>query len=186
MDYREMIALCGGRKADIERQIDAFHDMNEFYRDVVDEDIKFQPDRFSGFVEVQKHGIKDAIYRAGFDMKDFGKWIATGRIRPLTSVRDLRSVLSDPGATDKFVNGGPGSIKNAVRHLHITVDPTPKPVANAPIRHLAKALSDKIDDMPYADLRDLRDKQTDEAQSTLEELDGLVQRIRRLLEDTVS
>ena len=192
MDYSEMIALCGGRKADIERQIDAFHDMNEFYRDVVDEDIKFQPDRFSGFVEVQKPQIKDAIFRAGFGMKDFGEWIAKSRIHRLADVRKLPRVLSDTEATDKFVNGGPRSIEHAARYLdqkeesERLVESTTMSVADASMRRLAKTLSDKIDNMPYASLRDLRDKQTDDAQSTLDELDGLAQRIRRLLEDTGS
>ena len=38
MDYDELIARCGGNKAKITRQIDAFHDMNEFYRDVSSDD----------------------------------------------------------------------------------------------------------------------------------------------------
>ena len=49
MDYGEMIQLCGGNRRDIERQIDAFHDMNTYYRDVVDDDTAFIIDRYSGF-----------------------------------------------------------------------------------------------------------------------------------------
>ena len=51
MDYDELIARCGGNKARITRQIDAFHDMNEFYRDVNTDDA-FKVDRFSGFEEL--------------------------------------------------------------------------------------------------------------------------------------
>ena len=54
MDFNEMIALCGGGKKDIERQIDAYEEMNANYRDVVD-DPAFHIDRFSSFVE-QKAG----------------------------------------------------------------------------------------------------------------------------------
>ena len=73
MDYDQMIALCGGNKKEIEHQIEAYHDMNIYYRDVVN-DTAFQIDRFSGFVELQKPGIKEAILDAGMNFEDFGKW----------------------------------------------------------------------------------------------------------------
>ena len=60
MDYDELIARCGGNKARITRQIDAFHDMNEFYRDVNTDDA-FKVDRFSGFEELQKSNIKEPL-----------------------------------------------------------------------------------------------------------------------------
>ena len=53
MDYDELVARCGGNKKTITQQIDAYHDMNEFYRDVNSDDA-FKVDRFSGFVELQK------------------------------------------------------------------------------------------------------------------------------------
>ena len=191
MDYSEMIALCGGRRSEIEQQIDAFHDMNEYYRDVVD-DTAFQIDRFSGFVELQKRGIKDAIYDAGFELKDFGEWIRHGQIYRLADVRKLRRVLSDPEATNIFVTGGPRSIEAADRHLDKrreakqSRDSPPKSLADASLAQLAKALSRRIDEMPYADLQDLRDKDSAESQAIVDELDGLAQRLRSVLEDTTS
>ena len=56
-----MIARCGGNKNTITQQIDAFHDMNTFYRDVNNDDA-FKVDRFSGFVELQKTDVKDSIF----------------------------------------------------------------------------------------------------------------------------
>ena len=78
MEYGELIALCGGNKLGIERQIAAYHDMNEYYRDVVD-DTAFHIDRFSGFVELQKPRIKEAIFEAELDLKNFGEWIRDGK-----------------------------------------------------------------------------------------------------------
>jgi len=34
MDYDELIARCGGNKTTINQQIEAYHDMNRYYRDV--------------------------------------------------------------------------------------------------------------------------------------------------------
>ena len=189
LDYSEMIALCGGRKADIERQIDAFHDMNAFYRDVVD-DTAFHIDRFSGFVELQKPRIKEAIYDAGFGLEDFGKWIQTGNIIRLADVRNLLRILSDPQARHIFVTGGPHSIEAAIKDLDRReeiaqdLDSKPVPVGDASILLLAKTLSRKIDEMPYSTLRNLQDRHTDDTQATLDELEGLALRLRRLIEDT--
>ena len=104
MDYDELIARCGGNKNTITQQIDAYHDMNEFYRDVSSDDA-FKVDRFSGFVELQKSDIKDSIYSAGFDLHDFGRWIREGQIYRLAEVRKLPRVLADDEAKDALVNG---------------------------------------------------------------------------------
>ena len=104
MDYDELIARCGGNKNTITQQIDAYHDMNEFYRDVSSDDA-FKVDRFSGFVELQKSDIKDSIYSAGFDLHDFGRWIREGQIYRLADVRKLPRVLADDEAKDALVNG---------------------------------------------------------------------------------
>lgn len=189
LDYSEMIALCGGGKAEIERQIDAYHDMNEFYRDVVD-DTAFRIDRFSGFVELQRPAIKDAIYNAGFGLKDFGEWIRDGKIYRLADVRKLRRVLEDPKAREIFISGGPRSIEAADQHLNKVLekkratDSGPTSIEDAPILRLAMTLSRKIDEIPYWELRDLTDRQTEDAQPTLDALDGLAQRLRRLIDDT--
>ena len=79
MDYDELIARCGGNRNSINQQIDAYHDMNEYYRDVSSGDA-FKVDRFSGFVGLQKRDIKESIYKAGFDLHDFGHWIRDGQI----------------------------------------------------------------------------------------------------------
>ena len=116
LDYGEMIALCGGNRSDLERQIDAYNDMNEYYRDVVD-DTAFHIDRFSGFVELQKPKIKDVIFDAGLELEDFGKWIRDGKIYRLRDVRRLPLVLRDSDATRTFLDGGPRSIEAAIAIL---------------------------------------------------------------------
>ena len=113
MDYDELIARCGGNRTKITRQIDAFHDMNEYYRDVNSDDA-FKIDRFSGFEELQKSNIKDSIFQAGFDLHDFGRWIRDGQIYRLADVRKVPLVLADEEATDVFVTGGVRSIENAI------------------------------------------------------------------------
>ena len=93
-DNSRLIELSGGNKAEIERQIDAYHDMNEFYRDIVD-DTAFQIGRFSSFVELQKPRLKQALFGAGLGLEDFGEWIRDGKIYSSEDTRNLPQVLAD-------------------------------------------------------------------------------------------
>ncbi len=122
MDYDELIARCGGNKNTITQQIDAYHDMNEFYRDVSSDDA-FKVDRFSGFVELQKSDIKDSIYSAGFDLHDFGRWIREG-----TDLPPCRRSQAPEGPCRRRSQGRLGQRRhplNRGRHRHRGVQPPP-------------------------------------------------------------
>lgn len=153
MDYDELIARCGGNKATITQQIDAYRDMNEFYRDVNSDDA-FKVDRFSGFVELQKTNVKDSILSAGFDFHDFGRWIRDGQIYRLADVRKLPRVLADDEAKDVFVNGGIRSIEDAIvvaeanRQIDVQPSPTDVTLADAGMAMLADALLQRIKSLP--------------------------------------
>lgn len=189
MDYNEMVALCGGNKSDIERQIDAYHDMNEYYRDKVENDTAFKIDRFSGFVELQKPKIKEAIFDADLDLKDFGEWIRDGKIYRLTNVRDLPRVLGDEEAKNTFINGGPRSIEKARKLLdrkdekklgEKTKDTT---LGDASVYQLAKILIGRIDDMPFSEINSLKKREQDEHAEQIRILENLAERLQGLLDN---
>lgn len=186
--YDEMISLCGGNKTNIERQIDAYHDMNEYYRDVVD-DTAFQIDRFSGFVELQKPRIKDAIFEADLDLKDFGEWIRDGKIYRLEDVRQLPKVLRNEEAKRTFLSGGPRSIEAATKLLDQQVQEGRSQTSNkitletASIYQLAEVLARRINDLPYSEVRALKDKERNDVVEQIGTLEGLSARLQSLLED---
>lgn len=188
MDYDEMIARCGGNKNAITQQIDAFHDMNTFYRDVNNDDA-FKVDRFSGFVELQKADVKDSIFGAGFDLHDFGRWIRDGQIYRLADVRKLPRVLADQEAKDVFVNGGIRSIEAAIdvaeANRQETIRPAPAEVsvADADMITLADALLQKIKSLPREDFLALRDRQYDTADQDVDTLNDLAELLGDLLQD---
>ena len=189
MNYSDMIALCGGNKAEIERQIDAYHDMNENYRDIVD-DSSFRIERYSGFVELQKSRTKDAIFEAGLELKDFGGWIRDGKIYRMASVRDLPRVLRDDEARGIFLNGGPRSIEDAVRLLdqrrieQEELDPTTNNVTleNASVYYLAEVLAQRIGKIPLEELNTLQNKGHD-SMGKINILENLSERLHILLEN---
>ena len=188
MDYSEMIALCGGNKTSIERQIDAYHDMNEHYRDKVD-DAAFHIDRYSGFVELQKPRIKEAIFDAGLSLDDFGEWIRDGKIFRLESVRLLPKILADDEARKVFLDGGPRSIEEADTVLKQRAawdaERTDAAVtlAKATLSQLAAHLAQRIDNLPYSEMRMLRDKERQEVVEQVSVLEDLSMRLQRLLDD---
>ena len=188
MDYDELIARCGGNKTTITQQIDAFHDMNEFYRDVSTDDA-FKVDRFSGFVELQKAGIKESIFNAGLDLHDFGRWIRDGQIYRLADVRKLPRVLSDEEAKTAFVTGGVRSIEGAIdiaetnRREEVHPSPLETSVANAEMATLAEALLHKIKSLPRQDYIALRDRQYETAGQDIDTLTDLAEHLQDLLQD---
>lgn len=188
MDYDEMIARCGGNKNTITQQIDAFHDMNTFYRDVNNDDA-FKVDRFSGFVELQKGEVKDSIFSAGLDLHDFGRWIRDGQIYRLADVRKLPRVLADDEAKDTFVGGGIRSIEDAIavaeanRQQSIRPSPSDVSVADADLATLAEALLQRVKSLPREDYLALRDRQYDAADQDVDTLNDLAEQLRDLLQD---
>lgn len=189
MDYSEMIALCGGNKTEIERQIDAYHDMNEYYRDIVDDDTGFRIDRYSGFVELQKPKIKGAIFDAGLDLKDFGEWIRDGKIFRLETVRDLPKILRDDEAKRIFLDGGPRSIEEAAKLLdHRLMDATGKSdkevtLEKASLYHLAEVLTHRINDIPHSEVRALRNGEYEDAEEQVGILENLSTCLQEMLQD---
>lgn len=188
MDYNEMIALCGGNRKDIERQIDAYHDMNTYYRDVVD-DSAFHIDRFSGFVELQRPDIKQAIFEASLDLKDFGEWIRDGKIYRLADVRQLPRVLRDADAKREFLGGGPRSIERAIKLCDIKAEEkrkqTPGKVTleDASMYQLSEVLTRCISDLPRSEWRALRDREYDDAEEKIGILENLSEQLKDLLND---
>lgn len=188
MDHNEMIALCGGNKTEIERHIQAYHDMNDYYRDKVD-DAAFQIDRFSGFVVLQQPGIKEAIFKAGLELDDFGEWIRDGKIYRLADARKLPYVLGDPEAKKLFLDGGPRSIENAIHHYETKrrqeqqQDPKNVSLDQADIYLIAEVLARRIEDLPRSEWTALRDRQHAEADEHIRILEDLSEQVGGLLED---
>ena len=58
--------------------------METHYRPVIDDvDEAFDPSRLSAFVELQKPGIKQALFQAGFSESDFSRWVDERKLTTL-------------------------------------------------------------------------------------------------------
>lgn len=88
MPMAELVSYCGGSRSDVTQSINAYLDMEAHYRPVIEGiDGDFDPSRFSAFVELQKPGIKQAIFKAGYSERDFSRWVDDRKLFPLNSVQ---------------------------------------------------------------------------------------------------
>ena len=147
MPMAELVSYCGGSKSDVLQSINAYVDMETHYRPMIDDiDSEFDPSRFSAFVELQKPGIKQAIFQAGFNEGDFSRWVDNRKLFPLNSVRKLPQILDNPESKRVFLHD---DARAAIKTLDAPDLDTSLREAN--ISQLAKALQEKIGLLSYDD-----------------------------------
>lgn len=169
-DYKmpliELVSFCGGSKNDVMQSIKAYEDMEHHYRPVIEEDDgNFDPSRFSAFVELQKPGIKQALFRANYSERDFSSWVEDRKLFPLNSVRKLPQILDNPEARGVFLSKG---AREAIRILDAPDLDTK--LREADISQLARALQEKIGRLLYDDAENIRNQPDSEEHLDLKDL----------------
>ena len=151
VDYKmpmlELVAYCGGSQSDVQQSINAYRDMELHYRPVIeDRDGNFDTTRFSAFVELQKPGIKEAIYNAGFNEQEFSRWVDDRRLFPLSHVRKLPQILDNPETKTVFLKQGSRIAINTLNAPDLN-----STLKESGILQLAQALQEKLDLISYDD-----------------------------------
>lgn len=164
MPFERIVEFSGGRKKEILESINAFSDMEQHYRPILPDDTAFDTRRFSGFVELQKPGIKEAILAAGFEFKDFAVWIHEDKLSPLNTIRSLPRILRNHKAKEAFLKHGAKEAMKLLDRPDLN-----KALAEAGIGALAQALTQAIYGLPWKELQRLRaDPSCDTAQQLSE------------------
>lgn len=165
---------AGGGRKEIRESILAYEDMERYYRPLIPSDGNFDTKKFSGFVELQKLGIKEAIFEAGFSLKDFAQWIYDERLYPLNTVRRLPRILRHQEARKVFLKPKEdgGGARNAEKLLE--QPDLGKALTDADVGTLARALNVRILKMPFAESNALKqDAGGDAAQELLQAYENL-------------
>ncbi len=164
LPFATIVDYCGGRQKEVEESINAYSDMEQHYRPVVGDDGAFDTTRFSGFVELQKPGIKQAITAAGFKLSDFAQWIHSGKLYPLQKVRVLPRILRNQKAKAIFLKHGARKAEAVLEKPDLN-----RTLREAEIGQLARALVDRIASLPYSEFQRIKnDIGGDTAQSLVE------------------
>ena len=139
LPFATIVDYCGGRQTEVVEHINAYADMEEHYRPVVGDDGSFDTTRFSGFIELQKPGIKQAVTAAGFTLSDFACWIHDGKLYPLQKVRVLPRILRNDKARDVFLKHGARKAEALLEKPDLN-----KTLQEAEIGQIARALITRI------------------------------------------
>lgn len=151
--FNRLVDFCGGNERTIREALDAYSDIEKHYRPQLESDEDFDETRFSGFVELQKPGVKEAMAQAGFKLDDFGRWIIDGKIVKLAHVRWLPKVLRDKKAREVFVKSG---IEDAIRISD--VPDLSKALQDASFISLARALTAALRQIKHHEVKKLQEE----------------------------
>jgi hypothetical protein len=146
----KLIDYCGGRKKEVQDYIQAYVDIEQFYRPAIPEGGIFDASRFSAFVELQKSGIKDSILQAGYSFEDFGRWVDTRLIDPLNKVRSLPKILANEKARNVFLTKGAKEALKFLESPEVT-----KVLETAKMTVLARALVVALEKIGHAEVKKL-------------------------------
>ncbi len=164
LPFATIVDYCGGRQSEVVESINAYSDMEQHYRPVLGDDGAFDTTRFSGFVELQKPGIKQAISATGFDLSDFAKWIHEGKVYPLQKVRVLPRILRNHRAREIFLKHGARKAEAVLERPDIN-----RTLQDAELGQLAQALIARIASLPFREHERIRnDLGGDTAQTLIE------------------
>lgn len=165
LPFSKLVDYCGGSKKAVMESIDAYAEMETYYRPLCASEGDFDPRRFSGFVEFQKNDVKTAVSQAGFEISDFAEWIYDKKIDPLFTVRFLPSILKNKKVTQIFLKKG---AKEAIKFLDRP--DLNKALEEATIAQLAQALAEAILKIPYAQVQELQKEPTSNTNQALLEV----------------
>ncbi len=154
MTLSQLVEFCGGKgkQKEVMNYIEAYIDMEKFYRPQIPSDSDFDSTRFSAFVELQKGGVISSLKKAGFSKENFAKWVIQEKFPALNLVRALPKILGDAKAFEEFKRK---DAKEALKFIEITQGKD-SVLSSAGILELCNALTIKILDMPYSELSELR------------------------------
>jgi len=149
LPLNQVIDYCGGKKQEVLTYIDAFNDMESYYKTILEDEADFDPTRFSAFVELQKPIIKQSIIDAGFSLTDFAKWVDTRLVYPLETVRDLPRILSNKESRSIFLKDG------AKEALKVLIKSEGGDISNLSLDKLVKELITRLRSIQLNTIKDL-------------------------------
>jgi hypothetical protein len=162
LPFSTLVDFCGGSQKAVMESIDAYADMETYYRPLCPSEGDFDPRRFSGFVELQKNNVKTALAQNGFELSDFAKWIFEKKIDPLATVRQLPKILKDKKARQIFLK------KGALEAIKVLDKPElDKILQEASIPQLSQALTEAINKILYTTFEELKSNPASDAHQTI-------------------
>lgn len=162
MTFEQIVEFCGGRRRQVAEYIQAFNDMEAYYRPTLSSSDSFDPTRFSSFVELQRPNVQSAVVTAGFTKGDFAKWVIDGLIGRQENVRQLPRILESEKARKVFLADG---AQEALKVLE--VPPTDASLAQATLAQLAQELQRRLARLEWRDFQSMKSDSRNDSRTAL-------------------
>lgn len=153
MPFSQLVDFCGGNRREVEALIQAYKDMEDYYRPILESDQEFDHTRFSAFVELQAGRVWQALHTSGFSKKEFSKWVHERKFRPLYTVRQLPRILQNEKSKKVFLKDGAGE---AIKILDMLEIPTTVNLKDATLEMLVTEIYNRINAIPWKEIQRLR------------------------------
>ncbi len=154
MSMKMIVAYCGGnsKASEIRHMIDAYNDMQEYYRPLCNDDSMFNIKKFHGFVELQRGAVLESLKLHGYTKNDFAQWMVDEKFSKLEDVRSLPAILNSKKATEVFFKEDSKEAKKILAVEEIS----PDSLKDVPYDLLAKELIKRMKDIGLGEIRLLR------------------------------
>ncbi len=158
----QLVSFCGGNANEVKKMIDAYNDMETYYRPNLPSDNDFDEKKFSAFKELQNRSILESLIKYGYTKVDFGKWVINDNIDKMQNVRMLPLILKNNKAKEVFLKE---NATEAEKILHVE-EFKDKDFNNLSYDYLAAYLTNKLEDIKYEEIRNLRSNASYEDKKT--------------------
>lgn len=177
LPFNQLVDYCGGSKKAVLELIDAYSDMEKHYRPLLESDGDFDPRRFSGFVELQKENVKQAIVQSGHTLKDFAKWIHTRKIEALAQVRWLPRILKNKKATEILLKSGAQAAIQVLDRPDLA-----KILEEASLSQLARAFTYAVTAIGFNEAQELKANPSSDSAEYLREAKEAAEKLMRFID----
>jgi hypothetical protein len=172
LPFNQLVDYCGGSKKAVQELIDAYSDMEKYYRPLLESDSDFDPRRFSGFVELQKENVKQAIVQSGHTLQDFAKWIHGRKIEALAQVRWLPRIFKNKKATEIFLKSGAQAAMQVLDRPDLG-----KILEEASLSQLARAFTYAVSTIGFTEAQELKTNPTSDTAEYLREAKEAIEKL---------
>ncbi len=148
-----IISFCGGKSSEINKLINAYKDMTQFYfPEAASNEMDPDPRDFSKFVELQNFSIQQSLLDHKYKKNDFAKWVVKGNIDTAQNVRRLPDILANKIARDAFLKD---NVAEAVKYLNAS-EKGKKDLSNASMNDLVVEPTERCDNLKLKELKRLK------------------------------
>lgn len=149
----KIVSMCGGKKSDIIKFIDAYKCMHSHYEPRVEE-LGYDKDirEFSKFSEYQNSKIKQALISKGFGDVDFAEWVIKGNVDNAMKVRSIPAIFANPAALEEFKKK---NLSEAEKLIIVENNAKDYKLDDVPYEALCKALTKYLNNISYKEIKSL-------------------------------